>query len=90
MSPDTRTASSFRFRSHGQRLLLAVGFSLPTSHDHRKLRGDRGYQCWDIKATALAQSASNKQPQTEEGIPSIWLFTRSLTPMLMLGVVLTS
>ena len=65
--------------------MLAVGFSLPTTHDHRKLRCDRGYQCRDIKGIALAQSISNEQPQTEEGLPSTWLFTRPLTRSLMLG-----
>ncbi len=40
--------------SHGQRHLLAVGFSLSTTHDHRKgdggpPRGDRGYHYPDIK-----------------------------------------
>ena len=30
--------------SHGQRFLLAVGISSRTAHDHRRLRGDRGYQ----------------------------------------------
>jgi len=44
---------SFRFDSHNQRILLAVGLRLPTTHDHRKLRGDRGYPYWDIKGEAL-------------------------------------
>jgi hypothetical protein len=44
---------SLGFGSHGQRFLLAVGFSLPTTHDHRKLRGDRGYKYWDIKTQSL-------------------------------------
>jgi len=39
--------------SHSQRLLLAVGFSLPITHDHRKLRGERGYQYRDIKGGSL-------------------------------------
>ena len=38
----TRILFSFCWSSHGQRSLLAVGFLAPT-HDHRKLRGDRGY-----------------------------------------------
>jgi hypothetical protein len=33
--------------------VLADGLQLPTAHDHRKLRGDRGYQSWDIKGEAL-------------------------------------
>jgi len=48
-----RILFSFRRGSHGQRFLLAVGLSLPTTHDHRKLRGDRGYHYWDIKGTGL-------------------------------------
>ena len=35
--------------SHGQRLVLAVGLSSRTTHDHRQLRGDRGYHYGDIK-----------------------------------------
>ena len=38
---------------HGQRFLLAVGLLLPTTHDHRKPRGDRGYQYWDISARPM-------------------------------------
>ena len=53
MSPETSILFSFGFGSHGQRILLAVGFSLPTSHDHRKLHGDRGYQYWDTKGAAF-------------------------------------
>jgi len=30
-----------------------VGFSLPTAHDHRRQRGDRGYHYRDIKGNAL-------------------------------------
>ena len=44
---------SFRIGSHGQRFLLAVGYRLPTTHDHRKLRGDRGYPYRNIKGESL-------------------------------------
>jgi hypothetical protein len=30
--------------SHGQRIFLVVGISARTAHDHRRLRGDRGFQ----------------------------------------------
>jgi hypothetical protein len=52
VSPLCTTLREFcsRFGSHGQRLVLAVGFSLrSTTHDHRGQRGDRGYPCGDIK-----------------------------------------
>jgi hypothetical protein len=49
MPPETRILLSFYFGSHSQRFLLPVGFSLPTAHDHHKMRGDRGYQYWNIK-----------------------------------------
>ncbi len=35
MAPEMRIVFSFRLGSHGQRFLLAVGFRLPTAHDHR-------------------------------------------------------
>ena len=41
---------SLGFGSHGQRLLLAVRVSLPTTHDYRKLRGDPGFQYRDVNA----------------------------------------
>jgi hypothetical protein len=40
----------FLFGSHGQSFMQTVdGFALSTAHDHRKLRGDPGYQSRDIK-----------------------------------------
>ena len=51
MCVTTRILFAFCFGSHGQCILLAVGYS--TSHDHRRLRGDRGYPFWDFKAGAL-------------------------------------
>ena len=53
MPPETRIGLSFSLGSHGQRFLLAVGFSLPTAHDHRGQRGDCGYHDQDIKGNAL-------------------------------------
>ena len=58
MSPETKILFSFALVatvSAGDRrpLLLAVGFLLPTTHGHRKLRGDRHYYYWDIKRNAL-------------------------------------
>jgi len=50
MPPETRILFSLCLGSHGQRFLLAVGFSLPTAHDHRS---DRGYHYRDIKGNAL-------------------------------------
>ena len=49
MRATTRILFPFCPGSHGQRFLLAVGLSLPTTHDHRKLRGDRGYQYRDTR-----------------------------------------
>ena len=49
MRGETGILFSFCLGSHGQRM-LAVGLSSrTTTHDHRKPRGDRGYQYWDIK-----------------------------------------
>jgi hypothetical protein len=53
MPPETRMLFSFCFGSLGQRFLLAVGFSLPTAHEHRRQRGDRGYHYRDIKGNAF-------------------------------------
>ncbi|MGH9424812.1 MAG: hypothetical protein ACRD2L_00675 [Terriglobia bacterium] len=43
MGGETGICSRF-LGSHGQRFLLAVGISSRTAHDHRRQRGDRGYQ----------------------------------------------
>jgi predicted secreted protein len=51
MSTEMGILTSFCVGSHGQRILLAVGFSLPTIHARRKLCGDHGDQYWDIKGT---------------------------------------
>ena len=53
MLPETRILFSFCLGSHGQRFRLAVGFPLPTAHDPRRQRGDRGYHYRDIKGNAL-------------------------------------
>jgi hypothetical protein len=53
--PETRILFSYRFGSHGQRFLLAVGFRLPTAHAHGNLCGDRDYTKTGIsRATPLA------------------------------------
>ena len=47
--------------SNGQPLLLAVGLSCRTAHDHRKLHGDRGCQDRDVKGDTPSE------PERREG-----------------------
>jgi len=51
--------------SHGQRHVLAVGSSLPTTWDHRRLRGDGGYHNRDIKG--VQPLASSFQSRNSRG-----------------------
>src|SRR5256712_14044461 len=52
-----------RFGSHGQQLLLTVGFSSRTAHDYRKRRVNRGYR---------SQGYQGRSPCLVRNCPTYW------------------
>src|SRR5437867_10056210 len=54
---------SSRFGSHGQQLLLTVGFSSRTAHDYRKRRVNRGYP---------SQGYQGRSPCLVRNCPTYW------------------
>ena len=75
MSPETRISFSFRFGSHGQRFLLAVGFGyqLPTTTANCAVivATNTGISRAKPLASKFSDSASrSERPQTAQGLRS--------------------